>query len=153
MRNPANLTALLLMVLIAAAPAAAMEWLSSDDLERSCDSFLAESDSNDGALCLAYMQGFIAGSGTADAAPETSRDAASEDESFTDRAVRTRLGTLRLQQIRSIGDGGHCLDDDVAAVKVVEKIADYLKEHPESLELTDADAVREALVHHYPCPK
>jgi len=152
MKYPVNIAASLLLVLLPAA-AAAMEWLSSDDLEQSCDSFLAESGSDAGALCLAYMQGFIAGSGTIEARAVGGRDAAPGDESFTERAIRTRLGTLRLQQIRNIGDSGHCLGDDVAAVTVVEKIADYFNKHPQTLKLTNAEAVREALVYHYPCPK
>jgi hypothetical protein len=142
----------LLWLCLALAPASAEEWLSGGDLERSCDVLLDDPTRSEGQLCLAFVQGFIAGADTsADAVnPRSATTPSSEKESFAERAARTRLGTLRLQQIRS-KYARYCIGDEVTAVEVVEKVTDYLQDHPTAADVTAHDAVREALVHSFPC--
>jgi len=123
-----------------------MEWLGATELESSCDAFLAGSTDDDAALCLAYMQGILAG---ADAAPSGIASAPG-DESYADRAARTRLGTLRLSQIGP-DRPDYCLDGAHSAVQIVEAVGGYLETHEEARRLTNAAAVLEALAHEYPC--
>jgi hypothetical protein len=153
MIKPLTSSCLLLLALAAATPLAAMEWLSDSELEQSCDRFLEDSSSSDGVLCLAFLQGFLAGADTVE--PRTVANATKSDsvgsESFSDRATRTRLGTLRMMHLQSASKADYCLDPDIPAVEVVETIATYLKDHPDSLQLTNSEAARKALIHNYPC--
>jgi len=155
MLQTAMATAVLIVVLMPTTPSSAMEWLSASELEQSCDTFLADSVKTDGALCLAYIQGFLAGTYSVGVADADSRknDSSSESETFSERAARTRLGTLRLQEIRAARKSDYCIGDDVTAVIIVEKIVGYLKEHPETLQLTNSEAVREALINNFRCAK
>ena len=137
-------------LLLATSPAVAMEWLGADELDESCTAFLAGSTDSDAALCLAYVQGFLAG---ADAAPEgidVPSASQTEDESFSERATRTRLGTLRLLKLRS-DMPDYCLDDTLSALHVVEAVAGYLESHADALYLDNAEAVYAALVNEFPC--
>ncbi len=131
-------------------PLAAMEWLSTDELESSCDAFLDGATGSDAALCLAFMQGFLAGADAAPVQNPAMPGAAPEDESFSERATRTRLSTLQLMQLRA-NQPAYCLDDALSAIDIVETVAGYLESHEEVLYLTNAEAVYAALVHEFPC--
>jgi len=146
--------ACLLLFAVAPAPATAMEWLSGHELERSCGLLLDDPQSKEGALCLAFMQGFIAGSGTAEGtASDSVPSSRSGDESYAERAARTRLGTLRLQRLRAMGTAEYCVDEDTSALDVVKEITAYLEKHPEASDLTATGAVHEALIRSFPCDK
>lgn len=132
-------------------PIFAEEWLSAGDLEASCDSFLAGSEGDDGDLCVAYLQGFLAGADTSQMAVSDASKDEEYDESFSERASRTRLGRLRLMKIRASRTGEYCIEDDVSALEIVDTVATFLKQHPETVSMTDADAVRAALISSYPC--
>lgn len=138
------------ILLIATSPLAAMEWLSTDELEKSCDAFLDGATGPDAALCLAFMQGFLAGADAAPAQNPALSGAAPKDESFSERATRTRLSTLQLMQLRA-NQPAYCLDDALSAIDIVETVAGYLESHEEVLYLTNAEAVYAALVHEFPC--
>ena len=139
----------LVILLFAASPATAMEWLDADQLESSCDAFLDGSTDADAALCLAFMQGFLAGAEAAPGVAWTGPGAA-DDETYAERAARTRLGTLRMLALRA-DQPDYCLDDSLSAIEIVETVAGYLETHEEALRLTNAEAVYEALVHEFPC--
>jgi len=129
-----------------------MEWFSDRELEESCDRFIAQPDNAEGALCMAFIQGFLSGSDTIAASKTGDRAAApAGSETFTERAARTRLGTLRMKQLRTTNQADYCLDDTTSAIEVIENVAAYLREHREAWELTNAEVVREALMHYYPC--
>lgn len=83
----------------------------------------------------------------------TAEDSKGNSESYSERAARTRLGTLRMMHLRDTGKPDYCLDDSIPAVEVVESVASYFRDHPETLQLTNADAVREALIHNYSCDR
>lgn len=144
-----HLVILLLAMLVPASPAVTMEWLGDDELESSCDAFLDGSTDKDAALCLAFMQGFLAGAVAAPGARPPD-PASSDGESYSERAARTRLGTLRMMQLRA-DQPDYCLDDSLSAVQIVETVAGYLETHEDALRLTNAEAVYEALVHEFPC--
>lgn len=145
MHLPVPAMCLALLVSAAAAPAASA-WLSKSDLERSCDAFLADPESAAGAQCLAYVQGYLTASDPVRAA----RRAGESDESFAERAARTRLGTLRMQRIEGT-DLAFCVDRDVPAVEVVREVVVWLRRTSGGCDLTDAAAVREALANAFPC--
>lgn len=132
------------------APASTVEWLSGHELENACDELLDDARNRSGVLCLAFIQGFIAGGDTAGskaaAGAGTSRSA---DETYAERAARMRLGTLRLQQIQATDR--YCIDDSIEALEVVRKVRAYLGDRPGASDLTAHDAIREALIHNFPC--
>lgn len=136
-------------LLLAASPAMAMDWLDSNELETSCDAFLAGSTENDAVLCLAFVQGFLVGAETVPGAKQPD-PAVTSGETYTERAARTRLGTLRLMQLRP-NQPGYCLDDSLSTIRIVETVAGYLQAHQEALLLTNGEALYEALVHEFPC--
>jgi len=140
---------LLFIMLFSAFPATAMQWLGADELESSCDTLLEGSTDKDAALCLAFVQGYLAGAEAATGAKRPDANA-SGGETYSERAARTRLGTLRMKQLR--GDQqDYCLDDSLTALQLVETVAGYLKSHEDALLLSNAEAMYAALVHEFPC--
>lgn len=138
---------------LATAQASAMEWLSADQLEQSCDDFLENPNNTDATLCLAFIQGFLAG---ADGAPSADlgdavKPSKSTNDSFSDRAKRTRLGTIRLIRLQSETRSAYCVDESASPLEIVKTVARYLEQHEEALKLTNSEAVYAALVHEYPC--
>ena len=151
-RGPA--VCLLLLFFIASAKASPVEWLTGHDLEQSCDLLLEDAGNPDGGLCLAFIQGFIAGADASDGVvvPDT-RASRPADETYAERAARTRLGTLRMQQVQPSTRPAYCIDETTPAIEVVKKVTAYLEDHASAADLTVCDAVREALVHSFPCQR
>lgn len=132
--------------------AAAVEALSTEELISHCVKYEEDPEGKDGIFCVRYIQGFIDGAVATD--ERVTYNVASEydrEESFMDRAVRTRLGT-RLQRFGPSYYAEFCLGDPVplaAVVKVV--VTDLLR--LQSLEGRERarDVVYETLRHKYPC--
>ena len=138
--------------LLSATPAAALEWLKESELEKQCDSFLENHESRDGALCVAFIQGFLAGAEATDGivAERVKRLQSPTGDSYSDRAIRTRIGN-RLKQYGSPYYAGYCIAEEVSSQTVIGKVIDYLNNHPDDPGLTANQAVYMALVHHFPC--
>jgi hypothetical protein len=151
-RGPA--VCLLLLFFIASAKASPAEWLTGHHLEQSCDLLLEDAGTPDGGLCLAFIQGFIAGAEASDGTvvPDTTASSRS-DETYSERAARTRLGTLRMQQIQPSTRPAYCVDETTPAIEVVKKVTAYLEDHANAADLTAGDAVRKALVYSFPCQR
>lgn len=135
----------LALILAVAGPRPAAAWLSDHDLEQSCEALLADAADEAGASCLAFVQGYLTGADSS-AAPGYTRAGA---DSFADRAARKRLGTLRLQRLEEASSPAWCVDESIPAAEVVRRVVDYLQARPD--DLTNAEAVREALAYHFPC--
>jgi len=152
-RGPA--VCLLLFFFIASAEASPVEWLTGQDLEQSCDLLLEDARNPDGGLCLAFIQGFIAGADTSDGVgvADNAPSSRPEDETYAQRAARTRLGTLRMQQVQPSTGPAYCIDETTSAIEVVKKVTAYLEDHAGTADLTACDAVREALVYSFPCQR
>lgn len=152
-RGPA--VCLLLLFFIASAKASPVEWLTGHDLEQSCDLLLEDAGNADGGLCLAFIQGFIAGADASDGVvvPDASASSRSAEETYAERAARTRLGTLRMQQLQPSAQPAYCIDETTPAIEVVKKVTAYLEDHANAADLTAGDAVREALVCSFPCQR
>jgi hypothetical protein len=155
-RGPA--ICLLLLFFIASAKASSAEWFTGHDLGKSCNSLLEDARSADGGVCLAFIQGFIAGAGpgktSEDSVTGSAEESGSGNETYAERAARTRLGTLRMQQMQSSPLPLYCIDGTTAALDVVRKVTAYLKEHAGgTADLTADDALREALANSFPCQR
>jgi hypothetical protein len=150
MRPLAGAVGVVLLSSASAAPCSIPEWLSANELEQSCEAFLDAAGAADGNLCLAFLQGFLAG-GRTTGSDMPAGTASQEQGSFLERATQTRLGAPRMRDMRGITEGDYCLDQDTQISEVVRMVTDHLTSQPEAVDLTDAWAVREALTRNFPC--
>lgn len=145
------MTALLLVTLYAT-EATAVEALSTEELILHCAVYEDDPDGEDGIFCVRYIQGFIDGAVATDERV-TYNVAAEYDkkESFTERAIRTRVGS-RIERFGPSYYAEFCLGDPVPLAEVAEVvIADLLS--LESLEGRERarDVVYTTLRREYPC--
>ena len=135
------------------ADADAVEVLTAEELASHCVAFPDEIESVDGQYCVRYIQGFIDGAIATDVRVmlnmEAERD---EKESFTERAIRTRM-IDRNSQRRASGYAEFCLGDPVPLAEVVGRVVADLNERMKALDSsrTARDVVYESLRRNYPC--
>ena len=135
------------------ADADAVEVLTAEELASHCVAFPDEIESVDGQYCVRYIQGFIDGAIATDVRVmlnmEAERD---EKESFTERAIRTRM-IDRNSQLRASGYAEFCLGDPVPLAEVVGRVVADLNERMKALDSsrTARDVVYESLRRNYPC--
>jgi len=133
--------------------AVAVERLSATELASHCDHVVTSPESDDGIFCIRYIQGFIDGAVITD--ERVTMNVASEydkDETFSDRALRVRLGLSK--RLASYGSyyADFCLGDPVPLAEVVQKIvADLERRKPVSETLLARDIVYSTLRNQYPC--
>jgi hypothetical protein len=149
-KNFRNGLALLALTLISAGPAMAVERLSAAELASHCAEVKTNPEGVDGIFCIRYIQGFIDGAVVTDERVTMNvADEYDREESFTERAIRIRLG----QRLASYGSyyADFCLGDPVPLAEVVTRVAD----HFEGIEASDNQLARtiiySALREHYPC--
>ncbi|MGD2128320.1 MAG: Rap1a/Tai family immunity protein [Lysobacterales bacterium] len=131
--------------------AQAVENLSTAELASHCAHFPGDPGGADGIFCVRYVQGFIDGAVATD--ERVTNNVAAEierEESFSERAIRTRLGP-RLQRFPSYF-AEFCLGEPVPLAEVVGHVVDSLAEtagdrRPEFAR----EAVYQILREHYPC--
>ena len=141
-----------LLVLATLQDARAVEALSTEELIEHCAVYEDDPDGEDGIFCVRYIQGFIDGAvATDERVTYNIADELDSEESFTERAIRTRVGS-RIERFGSSYYAEFCLGEPLplaAVVKVV--VADLLKlRNLEGRELA-RDVVYESLRRHYPC--
>lgn len=130
----------------------AVEALSTEELKSHCDYYHDEGKEEDRIFCVRYVQGFIDGAVATDArVAQNIIEEYEKEESFSQRATRTRIGS-RLNRYGSSVYADYCLGDPVPLREVVEKVVESLmnenlvENHPEAREL-----VYRTLLNHYPC--
>jgi hypothetical protein len=145
---------MLLIALLLVAPAArAVEALSTEELMSHCEKYYDEQALEDRVFCMRYIQGFIDGAVATD--ERVTRNVVGEydkDETFSERAARTRIGN-RLERYGASVYADFCLGDPVPLKEVVEHIVEDATDpkrvaaNPLAREL-----VYQTLREHYPCP-
>lgn len=138
----------------ACADADAVEILSAEELASHCAVFHDDPDGVDGQYCVRYIQGFIDGAVATDVRVMLNMEAERDEETFTERAIRTRI-IDRNSLTRAAGYAEFCLGDPVPLVEVVTKVVADLDERVKATDSsgTARDAVYESLRRHYPCEK
>lgn len=138
----------------ASAEADAVEVLSAEELALHCAEFHDDPDGLDGQYCVRYIQGFIDGAIATDVRVMLNMEAERGEETFTERAIRTRV-IDRNSLTRAAGYAEFCLGDPVPLVEVVVKVLGDLDERVKATDSsgTARDAVYESLRRHYPCEK
>lgn len=129
----------------------AVEPLRADTLKQYCAKFAEDPQSTLSQKCAAYVGGFLDGAVATDArVAENVVNEMEESESFTERAIRTRV----YGKLRDIGPSVYaefCVGAPVPVEDVVLKVADNLQAR-ESLEGIAASSIVYAVVReNYPC--
>lgn len=138
--------------LAAANSALAVEALSTEELISHCVVYEDDPDGEDGIFCVRYIQGFIDGAvATDERVTYNVADEYDREETFTERAIRTRLGS-RIDRYGPSYYAEFCLGEPVPLAEVVRVvIADLLQlETLEGRELA-RDVVYATLRREYPC--
>lgn len=144
----------LLIALLLASPAArAVEALTTDELMSHCEKYYDEQAREDRVFCTRYIQGFIDGAvATDELVTRNVIEEYSEEESFSQRAARTRIGN-RLDRFGASVYADFCLGDPVPLKEVVEYVVQDATD-PERVAANPLarDLVYQTLREHYPCP-
>jgi hypothetical protein len=129
----------------------AVEVLTAEELASHCEAFPDDAESVDGEYCVRYIQGFIDGAIATDVRVMLNMEAEKE-ETFTERAIRTRMIDRNLQ-LRASGYAEFCLGDPVPLAEVVTKVVADLDERMKAMDSTSSarDVVYESLRRNYPC--
>jgi hypothetical protein len=144
---------LILVVGCLLTPAAlAVEKLSTEELMSHCEKYYEEQAREDRVFCVRYIQGFIDGAVATD--ERVTRNVVGEydkEETFSERAIRTRIGS-RLERYGSSVYAEICLGDPIPLKEVVEHVV----EDATDVERVAAnplarDLVYQTLREHYPC--
>ena len=139
-------------LLAAANNAQAVEALSTEELISHCVVYEEDPEGEDGIFCVRYIQGFIDGAvATDERVTYNVADEYDREETFTERAIRTRLGS-RIDRYGPSYYAEFCLGEPVPLAEVARVvIADLLRlENLEGRELA-RDVVYETLRREYPC--
>lgn len=132
--------------------ALALEKLSTPELAEHCALYYEDRDGKDAIFCIRYIQGFIDGAiATDERVIQNIANELDRDESYTERAARTRLGAHALRYGPTFY-ADFCLGEPVALEEVVEKVVNNLANRPFLEEqLLARDAVFYTLRTEYPC--
>ena len=132
--------------------AEAVEALSTEELAEHCEIYLNEPDGEDGIFCVRYIQGFIDGAvATDERVTFNVADEYDRSESFSERAIRTRLGN-RIEEYGSSYYAEFCLGEPVPLKDVVDVIvADILNPALNANRPLARDLVYSTLRREYPC--
>ena len=130
----------------------AVEKLTTAELVSHCDKYYDDAAEEDRIFCVRYIQGFIDGAIATD--ERVMRNVAKElgdSESFSERAMRTRVGS-RLDRYGATSYAGYCLGDPVPLREVVEYVVEDAQD-PQRIAVNPLarDLVYSTLRDHYPC--
>ena len=142
----------MLLAALYVSEAEAVEALSTEELISHCAIYGDDPDGEDGIFCVRYIQGFIDGAVATDERV-TYNVAAEYDkkESFTERAIRTRVGS-RIERYGPSYYAEFCLGDPVPLADVVDVVvADLLSLDNFEGRENARDVVYTTLRREYPC--
>ena len=145
--------AFLLAMLVPAPDTQAVEVLDVHELVSHCQHLETDPDGADAQYCIRYIQGFIDGAVATDVRVMLNSEAgADSEESFTERAIRTRVPSLA-DRFRAAQLAGFCLGDPLPLREVVDRVVGDLVtlDVGETAASPARDAVYESLQHHFPC--
>ncbi len=129
-----------------------VEPLSTPELAAHCALYHEDPDGKDAIFCVRYVQGFIDGAVATDARVlENIATEVDRDESYSERAIRTRIGS-RINRRGPTVYADFCLGEPDTLEEVVEKVVDDLANRLVlDKDLLARDAVFTTLRREYPC--
>jgi len=130
----------------------AVEKLSSEEFASHCIEYRQNPESSDGIFCVRYIQGFIDGAvATDERVTMNVVEEYSKDETFTQRAIRTRLGS-NLEYYGASYFAEFCLGEPVPLAEVVDHVVTRLEQLDFNPQVPLArDFVYQVLRDDYPC--
>ena len=141
MRFAAALSILLALSRISSATD--IESLSGRELRQYCLAYVEEPGSEAGKLCAAYVGGFVAGLTASNSVVVSNAKPARE--SFTDRALRTRLGVRPSEQPAA------CLADSTSLHELIGQLLAQAEEQPPAEDADASEILTSALRRFHPC--
>jgi len=153
MSPTAPLLGLALLLGANAPPTAGADWVRKQELEDSCAALLWLEDERQGAMCRGFVHGYLLG---ADGAPPLPVQAApaserSGGESYSERALRTRLSPAYVRRVTGAKTASYCLGGTTDLADVVKAITEYLESHSDATGVIESPMVQEALMRRFPC--
>ena len=143
--------AIAISFLIAAPRATAIEPLTAEQLRQACVEFKGQADSPYSALCVYYVKGFLDGAVATDGrVAENVAAEIEESESFTERAIRTRVGS-RLKEYGPSVYAEFCVGQPDPIVDVVMHVVEELERYDDLEGVQAQNVVYASLRRHYPC--
>ena len=137
--------------LIVAPRASAIEPLTAEQLQQACVEFRGQADSPYSALCVYYVKGFLDGAVATDGrVAENVAAEIEEAESFTDRAIRTRVGS-RLEEYGPSVYAEFCVGQPDPITEVVMHVVEELERYDDLDGVQAQSVVYASLRRHYPC--
>jgi hypothetical protein len=132
--------------------AGSVEPLSTPELAEHCAVYYEDPEGEDAIFCVRYVQGFIDGAVATDARVlENIATEFDEDETFAERAIRSRIGS-RVSRRGPTVYADFCLGEPDSLEEVVEKVVNDLANRKVLDEdLLARDAVFSTLQREYPC--
>jgi hypothetical protein len=119
---------------------------SASQLRIDCKTFATSPGSAPAERCEAYVQGFLDGNAAAGRPPP---DATAKPETFTERAVRTRVRERDAYPPRA--SAAICVATSVPTAQVVADVNAHLDANPPAAGDSAATGVHAALLARYPC--
>lgn len=137
--------------LVAAPRAWTVEPLTATQLNQVCENYRDQADEPWSLLCIYYIKGFLDGAVATDRrVAENVAEEIEREESFTERAIRTRIGN-RLDRFGPSYYAEFCVGQPDPITDVVRHVIDELSRY-EDLEGVQAQTVvYDTLRRHYPC--
>lgn len=144
----------LLITLLFSSQSRALELLTVHELVVHCEYLTSDPEGVDGQYCIRYIQGFIDGAVETDERIVQSLESVGNDEeTFTERAIRTRMPRRGAYE-RPGSLAGFCLGDPLQLRQIVDTIVADLVDLDigETAKSPARIAVEDSLRRHYPCP-
>ena len=129
----------------------AVEALSTTELAEHCSFYEKEPQGVDAVFCARYIQGFIDGAvATDERVVSNIVSDKDKEETFSERAIRTRLGKMKLYGSTYYAD--FCLGEPIQLKEIATKvITDLSNNEITSKQLLASDVVYQTLRTNYPC--
>lgn len=147
------LLSLTLLLGMSPIPTAGADWVRKQELEDSCAALLWLEDERQGAMCRGFVHGYLLGADDTPPLPmgEASRGEQSDGESYSERALRTRISPAYVKRATRVEPVTYCLGGTTDLSDVVQAIADYLESHSDASGVIESPMVQEALMRRFPC--
>lgn len=141
----------LVIGLLSAPRASSIEPLSAAQLKQFCNEAATSYDDAESWLCIYYVKGFLDGAVATDArVAENVVAEIEEQESFADRAIRTRVGS-RLRDYGPSVYAEFCLGQPDPIAEVIQHVNEEMDRHDDLEGVHAQTVVYSALRRHYPC--
>ena len=139
--------------LFAAGNSGAIEPLTAEELSQICADVDLSAENSESRPCITYVKGFLDGAVATDG--RVAENVASEfddEETFTERAIRTRI-IDRMNRYGPSVYADFCVGQPDPIVDVVQHVIEELDRYEDLSTVQAQSVVYASLLRHYPCEK